>query len=297
MINTPVPADCLKSFDTARKASHAPSNDIIIAARILNPFMHGYERTWNVLEKEGIPRHAAKELYLRVRRYLNGSNSNDTYKSLVGDIRTLFSDAHDILQKRWETYADIPEPDYLSVQTGYHFMRSLDETASSNEGNLIQLSKANPFLMVHVAAEFLHDLDGDISARHDRKYLWDTKTELYDRMNGYCHDLHNLVPFGLEPKDASEDQFQITMASMRYLYGMLTLSEEASVYSYLVDLKRDFAILKSYIEPFGLPPKIEPAKENAATLLDWDKWVPLVQDARIKRAERRAAMPPSFFPE
>lgn len=298
MTNTPVPADCLRSFDTARKAQHSPSHDVVIIARILNPFMHGYERTWNVLESEGILRTSAKDLYVRTRRFLNDSNNaQDSYGTLIRDITDLFADAQQVLQKRWDAFQDIPEPDYFSVQTGHCFMQSLRTGEQAATTNLIQLNKANPFLMVHVAAEFLHDLDGDMASRHERQYLWSQKTDLFSRMHGYCHDLHNLIPFGLEIKDATEEQFQLTMSSLRYLYGMMALSEEANLYTYLGDVKRDFGILKAYIEPFGLPAKNEPKQDHPATLLEWDRWTAITREARARRDERRASMPPSFFPE
>lgn len=297
--NIPVPADCLRSFDTARKAPHTQSHDIFIAARILNPVMHGYDRTWKVLENAGIVRTQAKDLYIRTSHYLNSVTKNlpqkESYASLTQDLAAFFKDAHEVLQIRWDSYKDLPEPDYFSVQTGHHFMQSLSANAQSQNGNVIRLNKINPFLMVHVAAEFLHDLDSEISSRHDRELMWDKTTDLFSSMHSYCHELHNLVPFGLEPKDATADQFEWTSSSLQYLYGMLILSEESNLYTYIPDFKRDLKIIQAYVEPFGLASKASPKKEHDAKTLDWEKWGDIARDARARRDERRAAMPPSVF--
>lgn len=293
-----VSSDCLKSFESARKAPpHQQSDDIILASRILRGLLYADGRTWQILESSGrITQSDIKTLHDKCRLFLHRGTPHDTpvYGALIKDLHNGFAAAEEVLQERRDIYNDISEPGLFAAQTGRHYTSSLISAKNRTQGNVVKMDTANPFLMLHVAAEVLHDIDRDIADHRD--LFWEEKTDLFRRMHGYCHDLHTLVPVSLQTQEATTEQFQDAMQALTDLHDMIVTSQYTKMYiAVMSEQKQHLNILHNYIAPFGTEKKGPTAIAPEATLLEWDIWGPMARAAQERRAERRASMPKSYF--
>lgn len=296
-INSPsISPALLRSFEQARKATPLKNTEnIAIASRLLRSLQYADRVTWNFLESfSDLTQESIHDAYIECRHFLfrdNGHSRAPRYDTLLQKLDGIFSQS-------WETLGrygrDVSESSLLTAQTGLYFTRLLLEKNTNPSGNLIRLDTASPFLMLHVAAEILRDINRDVAQY--KASFWPERTDLYSRLYNYCHDLHHIAPVGLAPQDADPVQLQDTLDTLHELDFMIQMTiEETDYLSVLTEQRSHLSVLQNYIAPFAKEAASSAPLPQEGLVLQWESLAPAARQLREQRAQRRASHPELIF--